>query len=156
MHFLIFSQHFDRERGQDYGRLLLNHLEKGTLNIWVSTSSVASKQDHEDFHQRGGLIPPQYRLSNPSQPTKWTVKTKPIPMPHVKGVSGNFYKIDPHMVTTDKGGSRGDFGIHLDANVEGSMGCVVMNSRRFSDFEDKMKDLALAGIDQIPLFVVYS
>lgn len=156
MHFFIYSQQFDRDQGQDYGRLTLNHLEKGTLNIWVATCSTASKQDQEDFHQKGGLIPPQYRLSSPSQPTKYTVITSPIPMPQVKGVEGNFYKINPHDVVTDKGGHRGDFGIHRDANVIGSLGCVVMSGDRFTDFEAKMKDLALAGIDEVPLFVQYS
>lgn len=152
-HFLFFSQHYDRDRGLDYGRLSLNHLEKGVLEIWKSTSSIASKQYPESFHERGGLIPPPYRCKNLD---KYTVNLKPIPLPHVKGVEGNFYKINPHFVVTDKGGQRGDFGIHLDGNVPGSLGCIVMTEDRFSQFEFQMKELLNMKVESLPLFVQYS
>lgn len=143
---------FDRDKGLDYGRLSLNSLTQGTKNVWVATTSQANSQQPESFHQKGGPIPPQYRCKIKN----WEVLTNPIPMPNLKGVEGNFYKIDPHTVTTDKGGFRGDFGIHLDANVPGSMGCIVMNRERFSDFESIMKKLANQGIKRLPLFVQYS
>lgn len=121
--------------------------------IWVATSSTADKQGPEDFNLKGGLIPPQYRCGIPH----WTVQTKPIPMPAVKGVEGNFYKIDPHTVKAQPSGTvRGDFGIHLDGNAPGSLGCIVMSKERFKDFEDKMKELAKEGVTTIPLFVQYS
>jgi len=50
---------FDRDKGLDNGRLNLRHLELGTINTWIATSSVESKQGAEDFHERGGLIPPE-------------------------------------------------------------------------------------------------
>jgi hypothetical protein len=153
MYFLTFFMGFDRDKGLDNGRLNLRHLELGTINTWIATSSVESKQGAEDFHERGGLIPPEYRVPGLKN---WTVATKPIPMPQTKGVEGNFYKIDPHNVTTDKGGARGDFGIHLDANVPGSMGCIVMTKERFNGFEKQMDLLADQGIRSIPLFVTYS
>ena len=152
-YFLLFTQHFDRDKGLDYGRLSLNTLSEGTKCIWRATSSIASKQYPESFHVRGGLIPPQYRC--PKLPN-YTVKTQPIPLPHVKGVEGNFYKIDPHFVTTDKGTIRGDFGIHLDGNAPGSLGCIVMSQDRFDDFESKMGVLKGKGLDSLPLFVQYS
>lgn len=153
-YFLLFTQHFDRDRGQDYGRLSLNHLSEGTIKIWRATSSVASKQYPENFHERGGMIPPCYRTKNVS---RYEVKTSPIPLPHVKGVEGSFYKIDPHFVITDKGGQRGDFGIHLDANLPGSLGCVVMNKDRFENFENEMTKLrTLKSVETVPLFVQYS
>jgi hypothetical protein len=74
-------------------------------------------------------------------------------MPQIKGVEGNFYKINPHEVKTDKGGVRGDFGIHLDANVPGSMGCIVMDRKNFDGFEKRMKSLSL---NELPLSVIYS
>lgn len=78
-------------------------------------------------------------------------------MPAVKGVEGNFYKIDPHTVKAQPSGTvRGDFGIHLDGNAPGSLGCIVMSKERFKDFEDKMKELAKEGVTTIPLFVQYS
>jgi hypothetical protein len=146
---LIFSMHFDRDKGLDQGRLQLFDTEQGHIDIWTATSSVDSKQGIEDFHQRGGLIPPNYR----SSAKRYTVLTKPIPMPQIKGVEGNFYKINPHEVKTDKGGVRGDFGIHLDANVPGSMGCIVMDRKNFDGFEKRMKSLSL---NELPLSVIYS
>ena len=151
-YFFVFNQQFDRDKGLDWGRLSLNQLNPAkTLHIWTATSSVESSQKAESFHNKGGLIPPQYRCKN--MPTTWEVETKPIPMPSVKGVEGNFYKINPHAITTDKGGVRGDFGIHLDANVPGSMGCIVMDKTRFRDFEKVIKTIKQSGI---PLFVFYS
>ena len=77
-------------------------------------------------------------------------------MPNTKGVEGNFYKINPYLVRTDKGGERGDFGIHKDANVVGSAGCIVMTEDRFKSFEKRMQELYNQGIKEIPLTVIYS
>ena len=152
-YFLFYSQHFDRDKGLDYGRLSLNSLDKGVIEIWKATSSIASKQYPESFHERGGLIPPCYRCNNLK---KYMVDTKPIPLPHVKGVEGNFYKINPHFIVTDKDGQRSDFGIHLDGNVPGSMGCIVMSQHRFKNFESEIKKIRENTINQIPLFCQYS
>ena len=152
-YFLFFSMHFDRDKGLDWGRLSLNSLQKGTIDIWVTTSSVASKQQVEGFHQRGGMIPPQYRCPNLRH---YSVGTTPLPLPHVKGVEGNFYKINPHIILTDKGGKRSDFGIHIDANVPGSMGCPVMSEERFKSFEKRMAQLRKEGVKSVSLFVQYS
>ena len=144
---------FDRDKGLDSGRLSLNHLREGHKAIWIATSSTADKQGAEDFNLKGGLIPPQYRCGIPN----WVVQTNPIPMPSVKGVEGNFYKIDPHTVKAQPSGTiRGDFGIHRDANVPGSAGCIVMSGDRFKDFESKMRELVKQGVKSIPLFVQYS
>lgn len=124
-YFLLFSSHFDRDAGLDMGRLSLNSLIRGTLKIWLASSSVSTKQGSESFHVSGGYIPPQYRVPGLA---KWMVNLLPIPLDHIKGIDGNFYRIDPYEVTTDRGGKRSDFGIHKDANVPGSMGCIVMSS----------------------------
>ncbi len=152
-YFFIFSMHFDRDRGLDWGRLSLNSLDRGTIDIWVTTSATKNRQYKENFHEKGGMIPPQYRC--PNLKNYW-VDLAPIPLPHIPGVAGNFYKINPHMVQTDKGGNRGDFGIHLDGNVPGSMGCPVMERSRFEKFEKRIKTLRLEGVSSIPLFVQYS
>ena len=101
----------------------------------------------------GGYIPPGYRC-NPR--VAWKVRLNPIHLPHVKGVEGNFYRIIPYAVTTDKGGKRSDLGIHKDANVPGSMGCIVMSGDRFADFEKEIMQLRTIGIKEIPLLVTYS
>ncbi len=152
-YFLIFSMHFNRDRGLDWGRLSFNSLDRGTIEIWKTTSASEKRQEKENFHYKGGMIPPQYRC--PNLKNYW-VETNPIPLPHIKGVAGNFYKINPYMVTTDKGGKRGDFGIHLDANVPGSLGCPVMERSRFEKFEERMKQLKEEGISSVPLYVQYS
>lgn len=157
---MTYSQQFDRENGLDYGRLVLRSIEEDstgrTHRVWVATSSHATKQGAEDFHQRGGLIPPEYRCGIPS----WSVELVPIPMPNNPGVRGNFYKINPHLVTTDKGGQRGDFGIHDDPNYNtapGSQGCIVLRGERWKDFEDTITKLRdTEKLQRIPLFVTYS
>ena len=152
-YFLFFSSHFDRDRGLDQGRLSLNHLINGTIDIWVASSSYQSKQYSESFHERGGYLPPQYRIKNLKN---YQVTTKPIDLTHTKGVRGNFYQILPYEVVTDKGGQRGDFGIHLDADYPGSLGCIVMNQKRFSQFEEHINYLRKLNLQTIPLFVQYS
>lgn len=150
---LFFAAHFDRDKGIDNGRLLLEHIDRGNQAIWIALSSHANGQKIEGFHKRGGMIPPAYRVPKLAQ---WTVRTNPIDLSHVKGVSGNFYEISPFEVTTDKGGSRGDFGIHLDANVPGSLGCIVMSTKRFRDFENRMTALRQEGVTKLPLVIAYS
>lgn len=151
--FLIFNSHFDRDKGLDQGRLSLCSLSGGTENIWVAASSYSTKQYAESFHSRGGYLPPEYRVPKLKN---WTVHTIPIDLTHVQGVSGNFYRISPHEVKTDKGGVRSDFGIHLDANAPGSLGCIVMNQERFASFQTNMFALRNNDIFEIPLFVRYS
>lgn len=152
-YFLSFSSHFDRDQGLDQGRLRLDSLSSGNINIWVASSSVSTKQGRESFHQLGGYLPPGYRC-NPR--VQWQVRLNPVYLPNVKGVNGNFYRITPFAVTTDKGGKRSDLGIHRDANVPGSMGCIVMSGDRFKSFEAEMIKLRAMGIREIPLLVTYS
>lgn len=150
---LFFAAHFDRDKGIDQGRLLLEHIDKGHQQIWVALSSHARGQQREGFHQRGGMIPPAYRVPKLAQ---WKVQTSPTNLSHVKGVSGNFYKILPFKVTTDRNGERGDFGIHLDENVPGSLGCIVLSKKRFRDFENTMTRLREEKAIEIPLVIAYS
>lgn len=150
--FLNFIGHYDRDKGLDQGRLRLDSLSEGNVQIWIATSSISTKQGKESFHQRGGLLPPDYRCKGKIQ---WRVKLQPVYLP-VKGVEGNFYPISPHQVITDRNGIRSDFGIHRDANVPGSMGCIVMSDSRFWSFETEMNNLRSRGVTELPLFVTYS
>ena len=150
---LVFSAHFDRDKGIDIGRLLLHHLVTGHDCIWKAYSSHAKGQDAEAFHNRYAMIPPAYRVP---KLTQWTVNTLPEDSSNVTGVGGNFYRISPYQVVTDKGGVRSAFGIHRDANVPGSAGCIVMSDDRFIDFENAMTRVRAQGIKQLPLIVVYS
>jgi hypothetical protein len=69
------------------------------------------------------------------------------------GIAGNFYEIFPSYVEN----GRGLFGIHLDANVPGTAGCVgIVNPPAWEDFQNKMEGIAALGINRIPLIVGYS
>jgi hypothetical protein len=152
----IFSSYVDQSEKINTGRLALNTKNKDnkwtTPLIWSALSSIGTKQYFESWNMQGGLIPPQYRLI---ENKSYTVNLNPISMPNVKGVQGNFYKIDPYLVVTDKKKKRGDFGIHRDANVLGSLGCIVMSDDRFEDFERNIKELYDNGIKSIPLLIFY-
>ncbi len=151
--FFVFSSHFNRDKGLDTGRLTLNSLDKGTIQVWIASSSYEQKQYAESFHERGGFLPPQYRCQGL---TNYFVKTAPISLERTRGVRGNFYPILPYEVKTDAGGKRSDFGIHLDADYPGSLGCIVMSKFRFEEFEKGMLELREQKLNLVPLFVQYS
>ena len=100
----------------------------------------------------GGLIP----QNSDTELKKYSVDLNPVNLSHNKGVAGNFYKILPYSLKTTQGTTRGDLGIHLDANVPGSLGCIVMNQYNFSEFEEYMKNLRSKTLKTVPLFVQYS
>ncbi|NEU77449.1 hypothetical protein PI95_034580 [Hassallia byssoidea VB512170] len=55
------------------------------------------------------------------------------------------------------GVQRGDFGVHFDANMPGSAGCVVLRtSVGWQAFEKDMKNLYSDGVKEVPLLVSYS
>jgi len=154
-YFLDFSLALDKDTHLEHGRLILRSINGGggrTHQVWVSTTSLGTKQTPDGFHARGGPIPPEYRVPSIRS---WDVLTTPIALPQTKGVEGSFYKILPFEVKTDKGGVRSDLGIHKDANVPGSMGCIVMAGDRFQSFEAEMTKLRKAGVTQLPLFINY-
>lgn len=151
-HFLVFNSHFDRDKGLDQGRLSLCSSDDGTIHIWRACSSYSTKQYRESFHERGGYIPPEYRVPALNH---WRVETTPVNLSHVKGVAGDFFRILPFEVTTDKGGKRSDLGIHLDANAPGSMGCIVMDYKRFNFFKQAMVQMKRLT-KELPLYIRYS
>jgi hypothetical protein len=69
-------------------------------------------------------------------------------------VEGNAYPITPFEVTTKEGVTLSDLLIHRDANVPGSMGCIVLEGNEFEDFEKTMKDKC-GGLDKIKLWIQY-
>ncbi len=150
---LVFCAHYDRDKGLDYGRLILEHIDRGHQNIWKAVSSHRRGQGNESFHIWGGMLPPAYRCP---LVTQLKVTTTPINLAHVRGVDGNFYPISPYEMKTDKGDKRGDYGIHLDKNHDGSLGCIVMNQKNFSDYQNTMTRLRAEGVNKLPLVVGYS
>jgi hypothetical protein len=149
---LVYSGHWDRDAGLDMGRLSLNCLDKGNLAIWQATSSIATRQTYSKQFEAYGCIP----ANNNTATRKYHILTTPEDSRHVKGVEGSFYRIYPNVVKTTLGTTRTALGIHKDANQPGSLGCIVMSSERFSQFEEAMKKLRLEKVIIVPLQVQYS
>lgn len=151
--FLLFNSHFDRTRALNIGRLSLVDIDNEEREIIKAWSGHGTKQYAECFHEVGGMLPPAYRCKGNFN---WRVDTNPVYLPNHRGVRGNFYRISPFKVFTDKGGTRSDFGVHLDANVPGSRGCIVTDAKRFAEFEKWMRALKNAQVSSIPLILGYS
>ena len=149
-YFFVFSLHFDFSKELSKGRLSINSLSKGTIEVFVATSSQADQMQPESFHTKGGLIPPQYRCGI----LFWQVNLIAIEIS--KRAKSNFYQILPYAVVTDAGTVRGDFGIHSDADVLGSFGCITLPCFLFPAFEVAVRKLVDKGIREVPLFVQYS
>lgn len=151
-YYLVYSGHWDRDRGLDYGRLTLNCLYKGNFKIWVATSSTANRQSYRKQFQKYGCIP----ANNVTRGKKYHIRTTPEDSRHIRGVEGNFYRVYPNVIHTVRNTTRSACGIHKDANTPGSLGCIVMSSDRFDDFENAIEILKNRGIERIPLQVQYS
>jgi hypothetical protein len=151
---LILSGHYDRDPGLDKYLLALIHQDKGHINQWTVTSSHVNGQKSGDQYKTGGLLPSVHHCQKLA---KYEVDTQPLDLTHQAGVRGNFFRILPFEVLTNKGTKRGDFGIHLDANAPGSLGCIVMDWHNFKDFQEVVTRLRYVDkIQRIPLYPYYS
>lgn len=154
MKILLYHQHLMSSANLIEGRLLLLDSEAiGVANTYIATSGLPNNQRFDCLSSIGkGPIP----ANNVIGVDCYIVSTAPIYMPQIRGVEGNFYKINPHMVTVN-GVQRGDFGVHFDANTPGSAGCIVLRTAvGWSAFEKDMKVLLTSGVNEIPLLVSYS
>jgi hypothetical protein len=122
--------------------------------IFLATSGLRSYQSIRSCSRKGrGGIPPceLVGISN------YTVATKPLNMPNTRGIMGNFYQIFPYSVEVnqfDKKTTRGDFGIHQDAGVLGTSGCIAICSKvHWEAFEKFMRKVSSSGEETIKLFV---
>lgn len=150
---LFLSGSYDNEKGLDKFLLALIHPDKGQLYEWLATSSHVNGQQRGDQYQRGGLLPSVHQCLNLD---KWEVDTKPLDLTHHAGVRGNFYRLLPFEVTTIAGTKRSDLGIHYDANAPGSLGCIVMNWKNWSEFDRVISGLRInENVTKIPLFPLY-
>lgn len=149
---LLYHQQLEQTSKLIEGRLLILE-DEGIIATYVATSGQPNHQTIQSLSARGrGAIPPNLDISHKN----YTVLTAPIAMPNVPGVSGNFYKINPHTVQIN-GVTRGDFGIHFDANVPGSAGCIVIRNRSAWDsFEKQMREYSRQGIKELSLLVSYA
>lgn len=116
--------------------------------LFQATSGSRGWQYKGSWLQKGkGCLPPR---------KDYTISTQQLWLPHVKGVEGGFYAISPFQLNAGNGVMRGDFGVHYDANVPGSAGCIVFPRKdQWEIWEKSMKDLRKEGYQSIPLVVEY-
>jgi hypothetical protein len=152
---LFFSMELRSSSSLLWGKLDLIQLDDfQVMDRWIATSGTVGNQSQSSQGARGrGVIPRQDQVSL----SKYKVDTVPINLPSVKGVEGTFYRITPYMVKLKSGIERGDFGIHFDANVPGSAGCIVIRNRpAYKAFEVLMAKIAAEGVKQVPLLIEYA
>lgn len=136
-----------------YNRLAEGRVEcysaDGAGVILPATSGLTGFQSHANLWDANkGPIPPH---------DKYTVSTIPEPR-EAKGIEGDFFRIYPVELThTDGQKKRSGFGIHRDANVPGSAGCIVIGDRlHFAQFTVWMLSQLSQGHKLIRLEVNYA
>lgn len=128
-----------------YGNLQLVYPDDRAID-YIATSGCANWQQPGDEWVRGkGPIPAgEYEI--PSEP--YYLETR--------GIEGDFFHITPDPVVSDKG-VRAELGLHFDANVPGSAGCVVLKNREgWRRLCDRLASIADRGVKILPLTVKYS
>ena len=125
------------------GRFEVRKGSRRLLSV-VATSGINPHQGPDDWNIRGaGPIPPQKNIS---------IDLTPIYLPQ-RGIEGNFYPVKPFNFNN----GRGDFGVHRDANVPGTAGCIgIISGVDWAETERVFKSLAEDGHKSIPLVVSYN
>lgn len=115
--------------------------------IYAATSGLAGYQSLSHIWSKG---------KGPLPPGQYVVTTSPTILAK-KGIEGEFYHITPDPIFNEKlGVTRGEFGIHLDANVPGTSGCIgLLNSSSFRSFVIRMDTIRRMGHALLPLSVIY-
>jgi hypothetical protein len=152
---LFFIMKLEDDSSLKTGRLeLIDTTANRVVDRYLATSGAPGYQNTDDQTAKGkGCIP----RTDLAQIGSYFVATNPIDLTAVRGVEGAFYTISPGRVTLKSGQVRGDFGVHFDANVPGSAGCVVLTTKvGWDGFKQQMARIAKEGINQIPLFIGYS
>lgn len=143
-HQLIFTMPFAHSQKLILGSLKLIYPDNQIID-YLATSGLPDWQRPTDQWARGkGPIPAgEYEI--PSEPY-WL---------DTRGVEGLFFHITPEPVGSGDR-TRSELGIHWDANVPGTSGCVGLTNREGWDgFCRRMAKIAALGIKSLPLKVEY-
>lgn len=133
-----------------YGALYLIDKSGKQLRSYIATSGCAGWQSAADMWVVGkGPCPNLKELQ---------ISTHSIWSPEVRGVEGHYFSILPNRMRGPNGIVRSCIGVHGDANVPGSAGCVVLKDINLfkTDLVPLFQKLEQAGVDTIPLEIVYS
>jgi hypothetical protein len=141
---LIFAMPLGISEQLITGSLKLVYPSGETIN-YLATSGLPDWQRPEDQWVRGkGPIPAgEYEI--PTEPY-WV---------NTRGVEGHFFHITPDPVGSGDR-IRAELGIHFDANVPGTSGCIgLINPEGWQGFLRRMANIKSQGIKSVPLRVEY-
>jgi hypothetical protein len=144
MYELIFTMTLGISKKLILGNLELIYPDKTSID-YLATSGLPDYQRETDPWVRGkGPIPAgEYEI--PTQPY-WL---------DTRGVEGLFFHITPDPVGSGDR-IRSELGVHWDANVPGTSGCVgLINWEGWQGYCRRMANIAAQGIEKIPLKVKY-
>jgi N-acetylmuramoyl-L-alanine amidase len=141
----VFSMELKETRILLLGRLTFYDGSR-QIATFVATSGLPGYQSPKHYRtRRKGLCPPYNKLS---------INTSGYPLNTI-GVEGMFFPIVPDPIP---GYGRSEIGLHKDANVPGSSGCVVIQNK--ISFDDKVVPLLQltnrAGRKSIPFEIDYT
>lgn len=146
MHRLIFEMQLKAADELLYGNLQLNYPDGHKVDYLASSGCAQWQRFKDQWARARGPIPAG----------KYNIPTKPYWL-DTRGIEGWFFHITPDPVVSPEGVVRGEFGIHFDANVPGSAGCIVLTNRTgWKKFCERMDAIGRSGISYIPLEVAYS
>ncbi len=152
---LVFHTELEND-ASPYGRLELWNCidwpQMRAVERYMALSGLPGWQQWQDQHSRGrGPIP---RMDQAAIDCYQVVTTPHwVTAQEQPGIDGNFYEILPSFVEN----GRGLFGVHFDANVQGTAGCIgIKNPEPWDDFQRRMEVYAGLGVERIPLMVGYS
>ena len=135
----------------------LSIMEGGSVVKSFSASSGIRPHQHKKAESLKGRGP--IPSCNSVDIDSYFVSTEPLDRSDNVGIQGNFYWIDtPPEVTVDRV-VRSEFGIHFDANVEGSAGCIVFpkgTAANWNEFQKFIAEYNTKGFDHISLIVEYN
>lgn len=145
MYELIFTMALAVSQKLIYGNVRLIYPD-GTIIDYLATSGLPDYQRPGDQWVRGkGPIPSGEGYKIPTTPY-WL---------DTRGVEGLFFHITPDPVGSGDR-IRSELGVHWDANVPGTSGCIgLINWEGWDGFCRRMSKIAALGIESIPLRVRY-
>ena len=140
-----------KETAQIYGMLYLQFKDQ-LQQSFRATSGIAGKQYIATQFIKGvGSIPSSRIIA----PQFYSVSTTSHSMSVAGHIGAAMFAIFPSQVKIGTTG-RGDFGIHEDLNVPGTIGCIGLPGEfQWVLFSNAMKKLREQRISVVPLKVIY-
>ena len=144
-HELVFTMPLGKSQSLIKGSLKLIYPDGEAIN-YLATSGLPDYQRPGDQWVRGkGPIP---------EGDKYEIPTEPYWL-ETRGVEGLFFHITPDPVGFGDR-VRSELGIHWDANVPGTSGCIgLINWEGWQGFCRRMRNIASQGIERLSLKVKY-